>query len=147
MPKSTIDLALARILGQMERFGLLDGSRPAAPERDPAAAAEVARRVAEAGAVLLRNRGEVLPLDGETATSIAVIGATARSPKVDGGGSSHVLCESATAPLDAVRRLAGPGSTIRYSVGSRTEGTPIPADALSPKLPAADGASIAVPQR
>jgi beta-glucosidase len=147
VPQSAIDRAVARILGQMEAFGLLDASRPTPPERDPAAAAEVARKVAEAGAVLLRNRGEMLPLDGEKATTIAVVGATARSPKVDGGGSSHVVCKFASAPVDTIRKRAGSGSTVSYSVGSRIEGAPIPPDALSPRLPAIDGATITVPQR
>jgi beta-glucosidase len=147
VPESAIDAAVARILGQMERFGLLDGRRPAPPQREPDAAAEVARRVAEAGAVLLRNREGVLPLDGESPVSIAVVGATAMSPKVDGGGSSHVVCEDAGAPVDAIRRRASAGSTVTYSVGSRMEGTPIPADAVSPGLPAPDGASITIPQK
>lgn len=147
VPESALDGAVARILGQMERFGLLDAGRPPAPEPGLESASDLARRVAEAGAVLLRNRGEVLPLAGEKGTSIAVIGATARSPKVDGGGSSHVLCESAAAPFDAIRGRAGPASTVSYSVGSRIEGHPIPADALSPTLPAVDGVSIIIPQR
>jgi beta-glucosidase len=147
VPESAIDAAVARILGQMERFGLLDGSRPPPRERDPDAAAEVARTVAEAGAVLLRNRDAVLPLDGQNPVDIAVVGATARSPKVDGGGSSHVECKFAAAPVDTIHRRAAAGSTVTYSVGSRMEGTPIPADALSPGLPADDGASISIPQR
>jgi beta-glucosidase len=145
VPQSAVDGAVARILGQMDRFGLLDSHRPPHPARDPKTGAEVARKVAEAGAVLLLNKGRALPLDSENA-SIALVGATARSPKVDGGGSSHVVCDSAEAPVDAMRRRAGAGSTVSYSVGSRIEGVPIPNGALSPPLPAADGASITVPQ-
>jgi beta-glucosidase len=147
VPESAVDGALARILGQMEQFGLLDGQGRPRPERDPRAGAEAARKIAEAGAVLLRNEGAALPLDGENATSIAVVGATALSAKVDGGGSSHVVCDFAEPPIDAVRRRAGTGSTVSYSVGSRMQGTPIPAPALSPALPAVDGARIVVPSR
>lgn len=147
VPESAIDDAVTRILRQMERFGLLDGRRPPHLEREPDVAAEVARRVAEGGAVLLRNRDAVLPLDGENPVDIAVVGAAAWSPKVDGGGSSHVVCEFAGAPVEAIRRRASGGSTVTYSVGARMEGTPIPADAVSPGLPAVDGANITIPQR
>ncbi|MDQ6743950.1 MAG: glycoside hydrolase family 3 C-terminal domain-containing protein [Candidatus Dormibacteraeota bacterium] len=147
VPGSAVEGAVARILGQMERFGLLDARRVPVPDAAAATASDVALRVAEAGAVLLRNRGQVLPLDERSLRSVAVIGATARTPKVDGGGSSHVRCESATAPLDAIRERAGPAADVTYSVGMRIEGSPIPADALSPRLPAADGVTITVPQR
>lgn len=147
VPESAVDAAVSRILGQMERFGLLDDSRPPVAEPGQEAPSGVARRVAEAGAVLLRNRGGTLPLDGERIGSLAVIGATAQTPKVDGGGSSHVHCESATAPLDAIRERVGPGAAVTYAVGSRVEGAPIPAHALDPALPAADGVNITIGQR
>ena len=56
-------------------------SRPAAP---------AARDIAIAGAVLLKNQGNVLPLGKEDLQSLAVIGPTARQLLVGGGGSANV---------------------------------------------------------
>ncbi|MCZ9336847.1 beta-glucosidase, partial [Streptomyces sp. TRM76130] len=62
IPESAVDTAVARILGQYDRFGLLDGGRePARPAIDIEAGARTARTVATRGAVLLANDG-ALPL-------------------------------------------------------------------------------------
>jgi len=86
----------ARILNTMDRFGLLEGASPAGgtviepqrPQLDVEADAKIARDVATAGAVLLKNEG-VLPLSREDLRSLAVIGPTARQLLVGGGGSSQ----------------------------------------------------------
>ncbi|HEY7484097.1 MAG TPA: glycoside hydrolase family 3 C-terminal domain-containing protein [Streptosporangiaceae bacterium] len=135
IPMSYLDHAVTRILGQMERFGLLDAHPPKRPPRDAAGGARVAQTVAEAGAVLLRNKGGALPLTGAAARSIAVVGPTARVPLVGGGGSAHVIPDAAQAPLDAIRARAGIGSTVTYSVGENLDGVAIPAAALSPATP------------
>src|SRR3954453_19758833 len=87
IPESALDGAVARILGQMQRFGLLDGAATQRPQRAPQAEASVARSVAEQGAVLLKNSGGALPIDRRDG-SLALIGPTVRTPKVGGGGSS-----------------------------------------------------------
>ncbi|MFJ4777516.1 beta-glucosidase [Streptomyces sp. NPDC088762] len=132
VPESAVDLAVRRILTTLDRFGLL-AARPAArPPRDPAAGARVARKVATAGAVLLRNEHGTLPLTGAAARSIAVIGPTAQVPFVGGGGSAHVVPDGATAPLTALRRRAGNGSTVRYALGEDLYGRPLPPALLTP---------------
>ncbi|MEV0400389.1 glycoside hydrolase family 3 C-terminal domain-containing protein [Actinoallomurus sp. NPDC050550] len=133
IPTSALDEAVARILGQMERFGLL--KKQARPSRDAVGGARVAQTVAESGAVLLRNQHDALPLTGGAAKSIAVVGPTARTPLVGGGGSAHVIPESAKAPLDAIKARAGSGAQVGYSVGENLDGVPIPASALSPATP------------
>lgn len=56
-----VDRAVRRVLAVMDRFGLLDGSVPPRPDRDPEAGAAVALEVAKAGATLLRNERRTLP--------------------------------------------------------------------------------------
>ena len=58
----------------------------------------VARRAAEAGAVLLKNEDAVLPL--REGAGIAVIGAMAKEMRYQGAGSSHVNPRSLDCPLD-----------------------------------------------
>ncbi|MGW0753989.1 beta-glucosidase [Streptomyces sp. NPDC002587] len=131
VPESAVDLAVRRILTAMDRFGLL-AVRPAArPSRDAAAGARVARKVATAGAVLLRNEHGTLPLTGAAARSIAVIGPTGRVP-FTGGGGAHVVPDGAAAPLTAIRRRAGNGSTVRYALGEDLYGRPLPPTLLAP---------------
>ncbi|WP_406051621.1 glycoside hydrolase family 3 C-terminal domain-containing protein [Streptomyces virginiae] len=132
VPESAVDLAVRRILATMDRFGLL-AARPAArPPRDSAAGARTARKVATAGAVLLRNEHGTLPLTGASARSIAVIGPTGQVPFVGGGGSAHVTPDGADGPLTAIRRRAGNGSTVRYALGEDVYGRPLPAKLLTP---------------
>lgn len=134
VPEVTLDRAVVRIVGQMERFGLLD-SAPR-PVRDAQAGRTTARQVAENGAVLLRNSTsggrKALPLTGASGTDIAVIGDSAKRPKVTGLGSAHVVPDAAQAPVDALRERAGSGARITYEPGVDRLGTPLPAGNLSP---------------
>ncbi|MFJ7590066.1 beta-glucosidase [Streptomyces sp. NPDC097617] len=132
VPESAVDLAVHRILAAMDRFGLL-AARPAArPPRDSAAGARTARKVATAGAVLLRNEHGTLPLTGAAARSIAVIGPTGQVPFVGGGGSAQVVPDGAAAPLTAIRKRAGNGAAVHYALGEDVYGRPLPAKLLTP---------------
>ncbi|MBT2450893.1 glycoside hydrolase family 3 protein [Streptomyces sp. ISL-43] len=130
--ESAVDLAVRRILVTMDRFGLLAEHPAARPARDAAAGAKVARQVAVAGAVLLRNEYATLPLTGAAARSVAVIGPTGRTPFVSGGGSAHVVPAAAAGPLAAIRQRAGKGSTVSYALGEDLYGRPLPVKLLAP---------------
>ncbi|WKX74556.1 glycoside hydrolase family 3 protein [Streptomyces sp. XD-27] len=132
VPRAHVDRAAGRVLTVLDRFGLLDGSAPPRPERDPAAGARTALRVALAGGVLLRNERATLPLTGPAARDIAVIGPTGSVPFVSGGGSAHVIPDRADSPLDAIRARAGRGARVAYALGEDLYGKPLPAGALSP---------------
>jgi beta-glucosidase len=135
VPTAALDRSVTRILREMKRFGLLrcassggavvGCSLPARPSFDAAGDNAVARRVAEDGAVLLRNKG-ALPL---RRGQLAVIGTPARTPVIGGGGSSQVTPTRVTAPLDAIRARAR--SFVSYSPGVDTVGVVIPGSALS----------------
>ena len=114
IPQSALDSAVGHILGQLDRFHLLDS--PARPARDLSGLTATAQDVAQAGAVLLRNENAALPLSTARSGKVAVIGYNAKTPKLNGGGSSHVL-PSATpaAPADLIKQRAG--STTTYTAG------------------------------
>jgi beta-glucosidase len=136
IPVSVLDGAVARILGRMSAFGLLRCASPSGPvagcslpprpEFDAERGNAVAQRVAEDGAVLLKNAG-TLPLRGRDARSIAVVGTPAQNPVIGGGGSSQVTPSTVTIPLDSIRERAGSGASVSYSAGLDTIGTVIPA--------------------
>ncbi|MFF3488494.1 glycoside hydrolase family 3 protein [Streptomyces sp. NPDC002701] len=136
VPESALDRAVIRIVGRMERFGLLAATAPARPARDAAAGRATARRIAENGAVLLRNTTTAgrpaLPLTATAGTGLAVIGDSALRPKVSGLGSAHVVPDAAQAPLDALRERAGTGVTVTHEPGIDRLGGPLPAENLSP---------------
>ncbi|MCK2218997.1 glycoside hydrolase family 3 C-terminal domain-containing protein [Actinomadura sp. ATCC 31491] len=127
LAESVVDRAVRRVLLQLDRFGLLGAGRPR-PAFDPAAGAATAREVALAGAVLLRNERDLLPLGRADAADLAVIGPTAASPLVGGGGSAHVIPAAAESPLAALRRH---GAQVRFATGVDLQGVPVPASALS----------------
>ncbi|WP_329203136.1 MULTISPECIES: beta-glucosidase family protein [unclassified Streptomyces] len=136
VPEATLDRSVTRIVTQMERFGLLDTPAPQRPVRDAQAGRDTARRIAENGAVLLRNTTTAgrpaLPLTGAAGADVAVIGDSALRPKVSGLGSAHVVPDAAQVPLDALRERAGSGASVRYEPGIDRLGTPLPAENLSP---------------
>ncbi|NUT38729.1 MAG: beta-glucosidase [Thermoactinospora sp.] len=78
---------------------------------DTGAHHELAREAARASAVLLKNDGDVLPLTG----GFCVVGELARTPRYQGGGSSHVV---PTRLDDALEALGGPG----FAAGYRLDG-------------------------
>jgi beta-glucosidase len=96
--------------------------------------ARQARRIAEDGAVLLKNKGRTLPLGRADLRSLVVIGTTARTLLVGGGGSSRVLGvqQREISPLDALRQRAGAGGHITFQVGRDLQGVAVPSSALAP---------------
>ncbi len=89
VPASRLDEMVFRVLSTMFAHGLVDDAPTPAP-LDVEAGARVAQQAAEAGIVLLRNKGSILPLS-RNVRRIAVIGAHADVGVMSGGGSSQVL--------------------------------------------------------
>lgn len=113
LPEAVLDEAVRRLLTVI--FRAYDQRRPGF-QYDREAHHALARRAAEASAVLLKNEDQILPLDPRT-TSIAVIGAFAKTPRIQGGGSSRVHPYRVEAPWDHLVDLAGSEANLSYAPG------------------------------
>jgi beta-glucosidase len=79
---------------------------------------DIALRVAEQGAVLLRNERHILPLQAKT-RSLAVFGAQAGpKPQAATSGSAYVEPARVTAAIDAIKVRAGNAVRVTYVHGS-----------------------------
>jgi beta-glucosidase len=118
--QATINGMLMRRFLTMMRFNIF----PNAPLfTGISAAAETAdgltaRQIAEAGMVLLRNNGGILPLNASSLHNIAVIGPYAGAAKTGGGGSSLVVPLYTVAPVAGIQNRVGAGVTVTYADGS-----------------------------
>lgn len=76
-----------------------------------------ARRIGAEGIVLLRNKGNLLPLDPSKLQNILVVGENAVKMMTVGGGSSSLKVQRETSPLDGLRAQAPAGSTVVWERG------------------------------
>ncbi|MCU4743764.1 beta-glucosidase [Natronoglomus mannanivorans] len=111
-----LDDMVVRILGQLERIGLLEGEG-ATTERDDREGEldtpehrDLAEQVATRGTVLLKNDG-VLPLSDDD--RVALIGPNVDEATVGGGGSSAVTPFREVSPVEGLRDRAGEISVAR----------------------------------
>src|SRR5260370_918542 len=127
-----LDLAVAHVLGQMERFGWLDRS-PSHRVRSLAMADTSSRvqRLAERGAVLLKNEG-VLPLRAADLASLALIGPGALQTFaiVDGQEQSYGRAGRQIGAWQALH-AQGRGNGVQLAVGDDMTGEPIPRQAFA----------------
>jgi beta-glucosidase len=117
IPVSLVDEALVRRYRAMMQFGLFDHApipQPLPAQQD----GQIARRIAEAGIVLLKNTGGILPLDTSHLKSIAVIGPYAKEANTGGGGSSHVTPLYTVAPGEGIKNRAGSTISVSFADGS-----------------------------
>jgi beta-glucosidase len=134
---ATLNQMVVRILTEMFRFNEFNNpptGSTSATVTTPAHQA-VSTAVAEAGTVLLKNRGGTLPLPADNAGNVAVIGPAASAAPTDtGGGSAYVTSTFNVTPLQGIQAAAGPGTTVSYTQGLPTDTslTPIPSSALTP---------------
>ncbi|MFF0558632.1 glycoside hydrolase family 3 N-terminal domain-containing protein [Streptomyces sp. NPDC004266] len=122
IPTARIDDAVARILTQKFRLGLFE--KPYADTTRLAAVGSpehraVAREAAAASQVLLKNDGGVLPLD--PGQNVYVAGSNADDLGNQAGGwtvtwqGASGRTTTGTTILEAMRKSAGPGTTLTYS--------------------------------
>jgi beta-glucosidase len=109
-----------RILRLAARVGSLEGVAPAVPELPaPLNAAAVAREVAVRGAVLVRNKDGLLPLNPASLSSIAVSGHNAKEARTQGGGSATVMPKYTVSPLEGLREALPEGVSVSYARGAK----------------------------
>ncbi len=120
--EAAIDDNVSRILRVIFKSGLFDHPHAGGGEVDTPEQRAIALQGATEGIVLLKNSGQMLPLDPAKVKSIAVIGPNAAVARTGGGGSSLVRPKSAVAPLDGVKEKAGSGIKVTYALGVGMEG-------------------------
>lgn len=144
---SVLDTGAARVVSLVQRAlagaggdGAADGAARDARAVDTEAHHALAREAAAAGIVLLRNDGALLPL--APVASVAVIGEFARTPRYQGGGSSHVNPTRLDTALDAIREVAG-AAAVTFAPGFTLDGTDV-AGLADEAVAAAAAADVAV---
>jgi beta-glucosidase len=118
------EAAVAGAAGRVLR--LIERTADRADRPPGEAASAVARAAAAEAIVLLRNAGDVLPLDPARVRRLAVIGPLAARPAVQGGGSAEVTPAYVSSPLEAItarRRVA-----VTYEPGGALPGPTPPID-------------------
>lgn len=78
---------------------------------------DAARKIGEAGIVLLQNNGNLLPIDLAKTKKIAVIGENAVKMMTVGGGSSSLKVQREISPLDGIRNRVGNRAEVVYARG------------------------------
>jgi beta-glucosidase len=80
---------------------------------------KLARKIAGESMVLLKNQDNILPLKKEG--TIAIIGAFAKKPRYQGGGSSHVNPTKLDNALEEIEKLVQGKAKIIYEEGYKLE--------------------------
>lgn len=136
LPEKTLDRAVERILRWIDRY---ESKKQKDVKWDKEADHELAARIEEESAVLLKNEDQILPLDKND--TIAVIGKFAKLPRYQGGGSSHINSFKVTSFMDAAK---GKGHDIIYADGYSIEKDEIDRTLITKAVNAAKKSDIAV---
>ncbi len=118
-----IDDKVRRILKVIERSGVLE--RPIALN-DNTKHRHLARKAAQEAIVLLKNEGDVLPLDKSKINSVAIIGPNANESRIQGGGSAAVNPYYVVTPLEGIRQKCEDSVKILYEIGCRNNRLTLP---------------------
>ncbi len=112
LPEEILDRAVERILKIV--FRAIENKKEKATY-DKEAHHKLAREVARECFVLLKNEDNILPLKKEG--TIALIGAFAKKPRFQGGGSSHVNPTRVDDAVEEITKIVEGKANILYSEG------------------------------
>ncbi len=119
LSEAVIDRACTRILWAMFTTGLFDTPLPDADQSIPYAEhARIAQEIEEAAITLLKNDGEILPLNPDRIRSIAVIGADTDIPTRLGGASYVTIPSDSVGILRGLIERAPAGIEVRPAPGT-----------------------------
>ncbi len=122
-----IDDKVRRILKVIDRSGAFNkpftitGNITDIPEHR-----RLAREAAQEAIVLLKNDGDILPLDRDKIKSVAIIGPNADEARIQGGGSAAVNPYYAVTPLEGIRQKCGDSVEIHHEIGCRNNRLTLP---------------------
>ncbi|MEM1333375.1 MAG: glycoside hydrolase family 3 C-terminal domain-containing protein, partial [Actinomycetota bacterium] len=117
-----VDASVRRTVATLLRFADVGVRRPALDVVGCAPHRALAREVAAATTVLLRNEGGLLPVKVGDGTRIAVLGGLAAVPNLGDGGSSDVKATTTVTPLDGLRAAYGDGAVWHRTDLDDTDG-------------------------
>ncbi len=115
--EQVIDDKARRLLRLALRTGAFDAPVTAERAIDRPEHRALARRTARQAIVLLKNEGDLLPLDVARLASLAVIGPNAHPGVSQGGGSSRVSPHYVVSPLAGIRERVGDRVRLRVEAG------------------------------
>jgi beta-glucosidase len=102
--------------------GQFDKPHTASGEIDTPEQRALARKASAESIVLLKNGGDLLPLDPSKIHSAVVIGPSAAVARTGGGGSSLVKPRYSISPLKGIQDRAGNRMQVSYALGVSMEG-------------------------
>ncbi|QHM71146.1 beta-glucosidase family protein [Mixta intestinalis] len=115
VPMEVVDRACLRMLTLLDK---VQRHRRPQTRADFAAHHALSQRLAAESIVLLKNEGNLLPLDARKTPRIAVIGKPAQEPVIQGSGCATTVPYLLDRPLDEIFDLAGDDFTVSWAVGS-----------------------------
>jgi beta-glucosidase len=119
--EATIDDKVRRILRTAIQFGWLDRDQTdASIPLLNVAGKQVALEATRSGMVLLKNDGNLLPLEKASIKSIAVIGPDAYPAQTGGGGSAEAKPFTPVSYLEGILNYLGNGAKVYYGRGIPT---------------------------
>ncbi|MBX3100596.1 MAG: glycoside hydrolase family 3 C-terminal domain-containing protein [Salinibacterium sp.] len=128
-----LDTAVRRVRHLVDRaggeFGGASGGEDSSSSTRFGAHHALAREAATESMVLLRNEGSLLPID--TAQAVGVIGEFARTPRIQGAGSSQVSATRIDTALDSIGALAPVEFAPGYSFDKRADEEQLRAEAVA----------------
>jgi beta-glucosidase len=119
---ATIDDNVASILRVIFVSGQFDNPHTRTSELDTPSQRALARKAATESIVLLKNSGDLLPLNPSKIHTVAVIGPNAAVARTGGGGSSLVTPKYSISPLKGIQDRAGQSVKVSYALGVSMEG-------------------------
>ena len=123
IPMSVLDDKVRRVLRLQHRVGMYDKNRLPG-ERNTQEHRDKARKIASEGVVLLKNKGNVLPLNKTKLNNVLVIGPNADKKHGTGGGSSEVKSAYEITPLQGLKNALG--SDVKITVMRARSSTLMP---------------------
>lgn len=138
LDEKVLDKAVERLLKVI--FKAYD-SKKANATADLAEHHKKVRKISSQCMVLLKN-DNLLPLAKDS--SVAVIGAFAKTPRFQGGGSSHINPASFDIPYDEIVKIAGDGNKVLFAEGFDLKSDDISETLLSEAKQIAQKCDVAV---
>jgi beta-glucosidase len=110
-----VETSVQRIVATLLRFHQVFEQQPFMSVVGGEEHRRLAREVAGASTVLLRNVGGLLPVERSSVTEVAVLGRLAAVANLGDGGSSDVKSSQVITPLEGIRHTF-PDATVHYRV-------------------------------